>query len=94
MKYSKGEKHVTLRTFLREQFACVQVEDRGIGISEEDVQKIFDPFYRASRTQEHIPGTGIGLPLVRHIMHAHHGKIDVVSTLGKGSTFTLLFLHQ
>lgn len=91
MKYSSDEKRILIRTFTKDSFVCIRVEDRGIGISEEDVHKIFDPFYRASLKQHSAGGAGIGLTLVQHIMNAHNGKIDVGSKLGEGSAFTLSF---
>jgi PAS domain S-box-containing protein len=68
----------------------LEVEDSGVGISEQDQQKIFDRFYRVNssegRSQE---GTGIGLSLVRELVHLHGGSISVVSKPGDGSRFTV-----
>lgn len=58
--------------------------DRGIGISDDDLQKIFEPFYRASNAIEY-PGTGIGLQLVNQIIKTHNGTIRITSELGKGT---------
>lgn len=58
--------------------------DRGIGISDDDLQKIFEPFYRASNAIEY-PGTGIGLQLVNQIIKTHNGTIRIASELGKGT---------
>lgn len=92
MKFSREKKRVTVTTFCREGFAGVAVEDQGIGISKEDREHIFDPFYRAHEgTTRELAGTGLGLALVKHIIEAHQGKIEVRSKPGKGSTFTLLF---
>ncbi len=60
-------------------------EDRGIGISEEDRQKIFEPFYRGANTIS-VPGTGIGLTIVDQIIKNHNGVVKVSSGLGKGTT--------
>ncbi len=69
----------------------IQVEDRGAGIDPADVKNIFKPFYRGrGPVAQQIRGAGIGLSLVQRIMEAHGGKASVVSTLGKGSCFTLL----
>jgi signal transduction histidine kinase len=72
-----------------EKFIEVVFEDKGIGISEEDMKKIFEPFYRGSNTIS-ISGTGIGLPLVNQIIKNHNGKISLSSRLGKGTIVTML----
>jgi signal transduction histidine kinase len=64
-------------------------EDRGIGIPETDVGKIFEPFYRGGNTIS-ISGTGIGLPLVSQIIKNHNGTVNLSSKLGKGTTVTVL----
>lgn len=72
----------------------VQVSDRGIGIEPEEISKIFDKFYRVKhpRTRQ-IIGTGLGLALVKGIVDAHRGTVEVESRLGEGSTFRV-FLPQ
>jgi signal transduction histidine kinase len=64
-------------------------EDGGIGISEEDIKKIFEPFYRGANAIS-IPGSGIGLSLVNQIVKNHNGTIDISSKIGEGSKITLL----
>jgi signal transduction histidine kinase len=67
----------------------VQVSDNGIGIAEEDQEKIFDRFYRADdHTVQKISGTGLGLSIVRSIVEMHGGQLKVASQLGHGSTFS------
>jgi len=92
IKYSHDEKEITISIFRRDGFVALQVADKGIGIAPEDIQYIFDPFYRA-RDGKNLGagGAGLGLAIVKHIMEAHGGEVEVQSTLGKGSTFTLLF---
>jgi signal transduction histidine kinase len=68
----------------------VVVSDRGIGISKEDMEKIFHPFYRGSNTLD-IRGHGIGLPMVKGIMRLHDGAIELISEIGIGTTVTLSF---
>jgi signal transduction histidine kinase len=63
--------------------------DRGIGISEEELQKVFEPFYRASNAITY-PGTGIGLQLVNQIIKKHNGTIKISSQLGKGTTVNMI----
>jgi len=68
----------------------LEVVDRGIGIARNEQSKIFEKFYRAGNPLVHnTKGSGLGLSLVRHIAHAHGGEVEVESTPGKGSTFTL-----
>ncbi len=62
----------------------IEVSDNGRGISEEDLKRIFNPFFTTRPS-----GTGLGLPAVRRIARAHGGRVEVMSTLGKGSTFTI-----
>jgi signal transduction histidine kinase len=67
------------------------VEDRGIGIDPQDLPHIFDPFYRGRKVAEsQIHGTGLGLFIVREAVEAMGGSIDVKSTPGQGSAFTIL----
>ncbi len=92
VKYSDKNKTVYLRTGKENSFVFVEVEDKGIGISESDQKKIFEKFFRVSTGYVHnAKGTGLGLSLVKQIVHAHKGKITLSSTLGKGSRFRLLF---
>lgn len=64
--------------------AIVRVSDNGRGINEEDLTRIFNPFFTTRPG-----GTGLGLPAVRRIARAHGGRVEVTSSLGKGSTFSL-----
>jgi len=92
LKYSLDKKEVTVSTFRSDGRAVVRVEDQGIGISDEDLPHIFEPFYRGKNERsQQAGGTGLGLALVKHMVELHGGKIEVESTPGKGSTFTLLF---
>lgn len=92
MKYFAEKKIIKVVTFSEDSMAVIKVVDQGIGISPEKQAHIFDPFYRAVKNQsEAPPGTGLGLSVVKHVMEAHHGEIDLKSELGKGSTFILLF---
>jgi signal transduction histidine kinase len=66
------------------------VEDRGIGISKDEIKHIFEPFYRSPAVAESgIHGTGLGLPLTRNIVEAMGGRLTAESELGKGSAFTI-----
>ena len=66
--------------------------DEGIGIPFEKITEIFEPYSRVkSNATLHAGGTGLGLAIVKHIMDAHKGKIEVLSRVGEGSTFSLTF---
>lgn len=92
IKYSKDEILIEITTGTHHGYGYCQVKDTGRGISKAEQDKIFDKFYRVegAMTQE-TKGTGLGLSLVKHIMEAHQGKIEVNSSPGQGSTFTLKF---
>jgi signal transduction histidine kinase len=64
-----------------------RVTDHGIGISGDDLASLFEPFHRGGLGKEAAPGVGLGLSVVRRIVHAHGGRIDVDSAPGRGSTF-------
>lgn len=64
-------------------------EDKGLGIPESDLQKVFEPFYRGANTIS-IPGTGIGLPLVNQIIKNHNGTVSLTSQINKGTIVTVL----
>ena len=85
-KYSKTS--VTLSCIIEpdEEHFRIVVSDDGVGISEADRERIFQPFYQA---QDNKPGTGIGLNIVKNIVDLHHGTITVDSEVGQGSTFTI-----
>ncbi len=70
---------------------CIKVSDTGIGIEERYLEKIFDRFFRIEQSQKiNQTGTGVGLHLVSEYVKLHNGEISVESTVGKGSTFTVL----
>ncbi|MCL4871046.1 MAG: PAS domain-containing protein [Anaerolineae bacterium] len=73
-----------------ENEVIIKVSDTGIGISKEDIPHIFNRFYRATNAQRLDPGgTGLGLSIVRKVVEQHRGRIELVSTLGIGTTFTI-----
>jgi two-component system, OmpR family, phosphate regulon sensor histidine kinase PhoR len=70
-------------------YVCVRVADTGLGIAPEEMGRIFTRFYRVKNEKtRYIIGTGLGLPIVKSILEAHHGRIEVQSEEGKGSTFS------
>jgi two-component system, OmpR family, phosphate regulon sensor histidine kinase PhoR len=76
----------------KEDFVEISVRDTGIGISEEEIPRIFERFYRVDKARSrNSGGTGLGLAIVKHLVEAHHGKIEVTSKVGEGTTFTVIF---
>jgi signal transduction histidine kinase len=91
VKYSRERKEVRVSVGTRGTFVTLSVADRGVGIPPEDQERIFDKFARVDSGLVHdVKGTGLGLALVEMLVRAHHGHVEVVSTPGEGSTFTIL----
>lgn len=88
VKYTdNGKVEVTVEEFETE--GKIIVRDTGIGISETDLARIFERFYRVDKVRSRaVGGTGLGLAIVKHILEAHGSKIEVKSQLGKGSEFS------
>jgi signal transduction histidine kinase len=90
VKFSREHKAVHVEVRSGGDKVLVSVADRGIGIAKGEQRKIFDKFYRAEDSLVHeTKGSGLGLSLVRHIVEAHRGRVEVESAPGRGSTFTL-----
>ena len=87
-KYSTRGAPIQLSAEADGDFLEVSVSDQGPGIPNEERSRVFDKFYRAPEVRGRIPGTGMGLAIVRRIVEAHGGKIDVTSEQGKGSRFS------
>lgn len=83
---------ITISTSIEDNFAVLQIEDNGTGISEKHLEQIFDRFFRSEshRSREH-GGYGLGLSIVKSIVDAHNGKITVKSKLGVGTIFSIYF---
>jgi len=82
----KTEPHVEVATSVQNQSCTISIKDHGVGISEEDLLKIFEPYFTTKKK-----GTGLGLAIVRRIIRQHGGDIKATSRLGEGSTFTINF---
>ena len=86
--YTPSGGKVTLKMRDGRQGVEVLVKDTGIGVSEEEIPRIFERFYRVDRARSrNSGGTGLGLAIVKHLIEAHHGQIDVESAVGEGTTF-------
>ena len=91
IKFSPDKKEVIVRLFKQDGKAVLQVEDRGIGISPEEISRIFIRFFRSkSEVVSETRGSGLGLTLAKHISEAHGGRIKVDSEPGKGSLFSVI----
>lgn len=90
MKYSDGDRRIEASLVREQNNAVIRVRDQGIGIPVEEQSRIFERFHRAPEAgQRNIPGTGLGLALVDHIVKAHGGRVAVESLPGGGSTFSI-----
>ncbi len=90
-KYTAETPHLKVTTYNQENSICIAVSDNGIGISRENLKKIFEKLYRIPSGNLHdVKGFGLGLSYVKAIMEKHNGQIAVESQPGKGSTFTLI----
>jgi len=94
-KYSGPQsKPVKISVTSLKPHTIIRVEDNGIGIPEEELPYVFEPFYRVDKSRsKHTGGYGLGLSLCKTIMEAHGGKIEIESTLNKGTTISLFFQH-
>jgi len=86
IKYSNGKGNITITARKEAEYLIIEVQDTGRGMSEEEQQKLFQPYYRIEG-KEHLSGLGLGLALSKKIVELHNGKIWVSSQKGKGSTF-------
>ena len=90
IKYSEQNSRIIIEAVKKKSEIHISVTDSGCGISKEHMQRIFERFYRVDKARSSkLGGTGLGLALVKHIVQAHHGAVEVQSEFGKGSTFTI-----
>jgi len=87
---NQAPSRVTITAQGNEDWVEIAVSDQGIGIEPKDLDRIFERFYRADRARSRATGgTGLGLAIVKHVATNHGGHVEVASTVGIGSTFTL-----
>ena len=90
IKYNREGGEIKFRIAKEDGNVLVQISDNGIGIEEELLDRIFERFYVVDNSRsKKISSTGLGLSIVKHIVEAHGGRIEVTSEVGKGSTFTI-----
>jgi two-component system phosphate regulon sensor histidine kinase PhoR len=88
IKYSPDGGRISITTGTEKKYIRIDVRDTGLGIPSNQINRIFDRFYRVKDDQTRmITGTGLGLAIVKNIVEAHNGIISVESEPGRGSTF-------
>jgi len=91
-KFSAVGNEITVSVRKEGENVIINIKDKGIGIPQDEMDKIFDKFYQGQNAvKQSVKGTGLGLTLVKHIVEAHQGRISVKSKVGQGSTFSLIF---
>ncbi len=95
IKYSGPGSVVKVKTWDDEKSVFVEIEDNGVGIAKDDLEHIFDKFYRVKNDKSHsVKGSGLGLYLVRYFIELHEGTIRATSEVGKGTKFTITLKNE
>lgn len=95
IKYSEEGSHVKIHSWDDEEWVYIEIEDNGVGIPAEDLEHIFDKFYRVKNDSTHkVKGTGLGLYLVKYFVELHGGTIVAKSELGQGTKFTVTLINK
>jgi two-component system phosphate regulon sensor histidine kinase PhoR len=90
IQYTPENGRINIAAALEADYICIKIADTGMGIPPEDLDQIFKRFYRVKNEKtRYIIGTGLGLPIVKSIVEAHNGRIQVESTVDQGSTFSV-----
>lgn len=94
VKYSGENSVLEVTTFDDEKWVYIKIKDNGVGIPAEDLEHIFDKFYRVRNDASHkVKGTGLGLYLVKYFVELHEGKISVESNINEGTCFTIQLVN-
>jgi two-component system sensor histidine kinase BaeS len=89
IKYTPSEGSVAAGAGIEGDMLWIKISDTGVGISPEEQEKIFVPFYRGDQGRRIKQGMGLGLTIARDLAQAHGGRISLESTPGRGSRFTI-----
>ena len=89
IKYSPSGTEILLEMLEQDNWRILRVRDYGIGISQEDIKHLFEPYHRG-KNAENVKGIGLGLKIAKDFVELHGGQIEVESTIGEGTTFTVL----
>ncbi len=90
VKYSGEAKMINVKLSRNDGFVTIAVTDHGIGIAREEIDKVFEKFYRVGNSLVHdVKGSGLGLSIVKHIVEAHDGTVSIESEPGNGTTFSI-----
>lgn len=90
IKYNKDKGLITVKIYYSTNYIVIEISDTGIGMKPEEKAKLFQEFFRAKNEfTRGVSGTGLGLTIVKRIVDAYHGKIEVESEFGKGTTFKI-----
>jgi len=90
IKFTPVQGRVSLKIWKGQNEAVFQIEDTGIGIAKENLPRLFEKFEQLEKYRGRVyPGTGLGLALTKQLVELNHGRIEVKSTIGEGSTFTV-----
>jgi len=92
VRYTPENGEVEIRWESREGHLVFSVRDSGIGIEPQHIDRLTERFYRVDRSRSReTGGTGLGLAIVKHVLNRHQARLDVQSSLGRGSTFSVIF---
>ncbi len=94
LRHTPAGGDIWLRAHAAQSALFIEIQDNGSGISPSELPHIFDRFYRGDKARAHNGSSGIGLAIVRSIVHAHGGQITASSKLGQGTTFTIQLPHK
>lgn len=95
IKYSGNDTEVLVKTWDDDEWVYIEIKDNGVGIAEDDLNNIFEKFYRVKNDASHsIKGSGLGLYLVKYFVELHGGKISAESELGNGTSFLVQLKNQ
>lgn len=89
IKYTPTNGSAIVRASIEEEQFVLEVEDNGYGIAPDELPNIFERFMRASQMRGKVTGTGIGLAVVKSLVNAHNGQVDVTSAINEGTKFTV-----